>query len=209
MVNDSVDPAIHPMAGSKPQIEPEGIKCKTKSIDSELSGVGHQNSKYRWMQVQVEMSVYMIHRQTGLGDPLKLLVNFSSQLLAQSATKEVARAYSERALVKFTDPVHQAGNFFLGQSGVAAKECQVKANGESGMFASQCNGLGKTGLVDHETCAGKNAFAVGTYHGLIYGGGTSKIIGVDYQAANRSAVVPGYGISHSKRSCAIIGGHRA
>src|SRR6266478_6619132 len=160
MVNKSVHRAITPMPGRETHIEPKRVEGEPQAPDAQLSCVLHQDAENRRVQVQVQVPVHMVQRETRLGEPLELLMNFRAQLITQCPTKEIAQAHACWVCIKLQVRVHQLGNPLLRQSRVAANKCEVQSNAESGIFTGQLYGLREGPFVGHEAGGSKNALAM-------------------------------------------------
>jgi len=69
---------------------------------------------------------------------------------------------------------------------VAAKQSQVEADSEPGIFSCESNGFIECGLIHHQAGSGENAFTMGANDGLIDGGRAAEVIGVDDEATRKS-----------------------
>ena len=135
------------------------------------------------MQVQVQVAVDVVQGQAGGAELLKLGVNLAPQRLAQTALEEVAEPGARRVVAEFTSGVHQPGNCVGRQGRMAAQQGQMQPHAQRRVLAGEGDGLLKGGFIHHQAGGGENAFAVGADDGLVDGGGTAEVVGVDDQAA--------------------------
>ncbi len=135
------------------------------------------------MQMQMQMAVDMIERQTGGVKFLKLRMDFGAKLSAQAALEKVTEARGDRLIAEFAVRIDKAGDFFRRQRGLAAEQSQMQADAEFGILPREFYGLVKTGFVHHQACGGQNAVAVRADDGFIDGWRQSEIVGVDNEPA--------------------------
>src|SRR5207302_8028172 len=96
-----------------------------------------------------------------LAEFLKLRADFIAQLSGESAVEEVSEPGSGGIVGEFAARVHQAGNLGGRQRGMTADEGEVQADAQARILSSQGDGLGASGLIDHQACGSQDAFAMG------------------------------------------------
>jgi hypothetical protein len=114
-INRCVQGAIEKVAGNELQIQPEGIKGQTQSLDSEFGCVFHQNPEYGWVEMEVQVAVDMVEWQAGLTEFVKLGVDFVAQLVAQAGIEEIPKARARWTVGKLVAAVHQSGDLVCRQ----------------------------------------------------------------------------------------------
>jgi hypothetical protein len=181
--DEGVKEAIGEAAGVQPQVEPEGIKGQSKALESELTSVLHQKIENGGMQMQVQVAIDMVQRQTGGAELFKLGVNFRAQLLAEALLEKIAKRRAGGIIAEFHVPINQAGYLFRRRSGMPAQKSEVEANAKTWILTSQGDGLGASRLVHHETGGGQNALAVRANDSCVNTGGAAEIVGIDDEAA--------------------------
>ena len=72
---------------------------------------------------------------------------------------------------------------------MAAQQGQVQPHAQARVLAGQRHRFLAGGFVHHQAGGGQDAFAVGADDGLVDGGGTAEVVGVDDQAARAAGVI--------------------
>ena len=69
---------------------------------------------------------------------------------------------------------------------MAAQQSQMQSHAQRRILAGEGHGFLKGGFVHHQAGGGQNALAVGADDGLVDGGGTAEVVGIDDQAARHA-----------------------
>ena len=135
------------------------------------------------MQMQMQMAVDVVERQTGGVEFFKLRVDFGAELFAQAALEKIIHAGADGRIAEFAARVDEAGNFFRRQRGMSHQQSEVQADAEPGIFPGEFHRFGAARFVHHQARGGQNAVAMGADDGFVDGMRTAKVVGVDDQPA--------------------------
>ena len=155
----------------------------------------HQDCEHGGVEMQVQMPIHVIERQTGGTEAGELFANLGAQLLAQTSLGEVAKAGADRIVAELIAFVHEARNFFPRQSRMPAEQREMEADAEPGIFLRQRHRFGAIRFVHHQARGSEHALTMRAEDGFIDRAGTAEVVGVDDQATrNRHALASGFNI---------------
>jgi hypothetical protein len=183
MKDGDVEGAIGKVSGSNAQIQPERVEGQANTLDTELLSILHQEIKNHRVQVQVQVAVDVVEFESRSPESLKLGMHFATQLLAQTALKEISKTSAGGIVRKLPVGIDQARYFGCWQGGMTAEEGQVQPDAEAGVLPCQVDSLGTGGFVYHEAGGGQDAFSMSADDGPVNGGRSPKIVGVDDETA--------------------------
>jgi hypothetical protein len=135
------------------------------------------------MKVKMEVAVDVVHQEAGGTEFLELGVDFGAQLFTQVPVEEIVEANARRIFRELLTCVHESGNFFEREGGMAAEEGEVEADAKGGRLASEGHRFVKGGFVYHEAGGGEDAFAMSADDGFIDGMRAAEVVGVNDQPA--------------------------
>src|SRR6185369_5724198 len=108
--------------------EPKRFAREAKTSDAPRLRFVHENAENDRMQVQMQMAIDVVERQSRGCEARELSANFGAELFAQTALEKVANTDAHRIVIELPVRVHQAGNLLLRQRGTAAQQREVQAD---------------------------------------------------------------------------------
>lgn len=189
---------VKPLAGCHPRIHPKPVPGEAKRAKSGRPRMRHEEFENGRMQVDVQMAIHMVERQTGLRKSLELSRNLGLQLGLERASEKEFKARAHRIIAEAAVRIREVRNAFVRQNRISTNQGYVQPNAQAGIGPSQRHGFVKRLAAHHQTGRGENALSMGLNDGLVATVRASEIIRIDDQAGS-AALRPGVLSRHNAR----------
>jgi hypothetical protein len=131
--------------------------------------------------VQVRVSVDVREAESRRGEPFELRPHLAAKFASRGGAEIVMNAGAERAGREITIRIGDVRDFGVGQCGAALNQRQVKSDGEGRIRSRQLDGVRGGALVDHQTAARQDTFAMRQDDRAVDGLGIAEIVAADDQ----------------------------